>query len=94
MCASLVASHEPPVPPKRPPKWGFLLVHQESCCFLGEYQLHLISSAACKHSVAWSLTSTLHGVAAAAGLGKLSLFLQGADNITGQITQVVVIQFV
>ena len=32
--------------------------------------------------------------AAAAFLGKLSLFLQGADNITGQITQVVVIQFV
>ena len=47
-----------------------------------------------KNRAACPLLLILHAVAAAAFLGKLSLFLQGADNITGQITQVVVIQFV
>lgn len=56
--------------------------------------LHLVLAVALKNCAADSLTSTLYAVAAAAFLGKLSLFLQGADNITGQITQVVVIQFV
>lgn len=88
MYASLMASQDPP-----PASWGFLSVHQESCWLRG-YLLQAMLSVAFKGRVVWSLTSALHGVAAAAGLGKLSLFLQGADNITGQITQVVVIQFV
>lgn len=88
MYASLVASHD-----LAPPSWGFLSVHQDSCWSTG-YLLQVLLSVAYKGRVLWSLTPALHGVAAAAGLGKLSLFLQGADNITGQITQVVVIQFV
>ena len=54
----------------------------------------LTVTVALSDCTAYALTPTLYAVAAAAFLGKLSLFLQGADNITGQITQVVVIQFV